>query len=163
MPSLIGTAPNQVPVNGMLGTAAFVDLQQIQRTLIATGSINGVNTLNITNIPTYKRLYVVVDDNTFTSSDQIRLALSVDNGATFPGMSPSVSANAATPTVTSVYCEITGTDVSYKKRILNWQGPISAFLETSSVVNASAINAIRLFSSNGNNFTGAIYYLYGEN
>lgn len=162
MPSLIGTAPNQVPVNGMLGTAAFVDLQQIQRTLIATGSINGVNSLNITNIPTYKRLYVVVDDNTFTSSDQIRLALSVDNGATFPGISPTVSNNAATPTVTSVYCEITGTDV-YKKRLLSWHGNVISLIETSSVINSSAINAIRLFSNNGNNFTGAIYYLYGEN
>lgn len=29
MPNLIGTAPNQVPVNGMLGTAAFMDAAQL--------------------------------------------------------------------------------------------------------------------------------------
>ena len=65
MPSLIGRSPNQVPVNGMLGTAAFVDIAQLPAlTLIATGSINGVSTLNITNIAPYKRLVVVLDNNT---------------------------------------------------------------------------------------------------
>jgi len=29
MPNLIGTAPNQVPVNGLLGTAAFIDTEQL--------------------------------------------------------------------------------------------------------------------------------------
>lgn len=29
MPNLIGTAPNQVPTNGTLGTAAFVDVGQL--------------------------------------------------------------------------------------------------------------------------------------
>ena len=29
MAQLIGTAANQVPVNGMLGTAAFVDVEQL--------------------------------------------------------------------------------------------------------------------------------------
>lgn len=31
MGNFIGTAPNQVPTNGMLGTAAFVDVQQLRR------------------------------------------------------------------------------------------------------------------------------------
>ena len=29
MPNLVGTEPNQVPVNGMLGTAAFIDAEQM--------------------------------------------------------------------------------------------------------------------------------------
>ncbi len=29
MPNLVGTEPNQVPVNGMLGTAAFMDAEQL--------------------------------------------------------------------------------------------------------------------------------------
>lgn len=29
MPNLVGTEPNQVPVNGMLGTAAFIDAPQL--------------------------------------------------------------------------------------------------------------------------------------
>ena len=29
MPNLVGTAANQVPVNGMLGSAAFIDAQQL--------------------------------------------------------------------------------------------------------------------------------------
>lgn len=31
MPNLVGREPNQVPTNGMLGTAAFADLQQLRR------------------------------------------------------------------------------------------------------------------------------------
>jgi len=53
MPNLIGSAANQVSTNGMLGTAAFIDISQLPTlTLISTGAINGVSTLNITNIPT---------------------------------------------------------------------------------------------------------------
>ena len=164
MPSLIGKAPNQVPVNGMLGTAAFVDIGQLPfLTLIATGSINGVSTLNITNIPTYKRLIVIVDNNTFPSSDQIVVKLSVDNGVSFPGIGPSVSINAATPTVTPVTCEILGTDVSFKKRILLNTASSAAQYETNAAINAAAVNAIRLYSNTGQNFTGATYYIYGEN
>lgn len=29
MPNLVGTEPNQVPVNGMLGTAAFMNAEQL--------------------------------------------------------------------------------------------------------------------------------------
>jgi len=167
MPNLIGRSPNQVPVNGMLGTAAFVDLQQLPfLTLIATGSINGVSTLNITNIPTYKQLTVVVDNNTFPSSDQTLFKSSVDNGSTFPGSTIAVSPNAATPTVTPVYFEIVASDISYKKRYFAYPsgaGAVSMSLETNAAINAAAINAIRLYSSSGQNFTGATYYLYGEN
>ena len=164
MPNLIGRSPNQVPVNGMLGTAAFVDIGQLPYlTLIATGPINGVSTLNITNIPQYKRLLVIVDNNTFPSSDQIVLKLSVDNGVSFPGIGPSVSINAATPTLTPVTCEILGTDVSFKKRMLLNTAGTAAQYETNAAINAAAVNAVRLYSASGQNFTGAIYYLYGEN
>jgi len=165
MPNLIGKAPNQVPVNGMLGTAAFIDIGQLPfLTLIATGSINGVSTLNITNIPAYKRLLVVVDNNTFPSADQILIKLSVDNGVSYPGTGPSVSANAATPTVVPVYCEILGTDTSFKKRIITIVSSAATITtETNAAINSAAVNAVRLYSNTGQNFTGATYYLYGEN
>lgn len=38
MPSLIGTAPNQVPVNGMLGRMAFQDPGSVVLELQATAS-----------------------------------------------------------------------------------------------------------------------------
>jgi len=104
-----------------------------------------------------------VDDNTFSGSDQVIFKLSVDNGSTFPGSTTSVSASAATPTVTPIYCEILGTDSSYKKRIITWHGAIAAYVETNAAINAAAINAIRLYSNSGANFTGATYYVYGEN
>lgn len=174
MPSLIGRSPNQVPVNGMLGTAAFVDLQQIPQyiqasiglQLIATGTVNGVSTLNITNIPTYKRLVVVLENNTFALTDQVIFKPSVDNGATFPGGGFLAATSSVTPTVVPVYLEITASDISYKKRYFTYTGgtgPVAMYVETQAAINAAAINAVRLYAQSGNNFTAATYYLYGEN
>jgi hypothetical protein len=165
MPNLIGNAANQVSTNGMLGTAAFIDISQLPNlTLISTGAINAVSTLNITNIPTYKRLLVIVDNNTFPSSDQVLFKLSVDNGSTFPGFVCSVSVTATTPTVTPVYIEVLS--ISLVKRVISSSSTGTAStisVETNAAVNAAAVNAIRLYSNNGQNFTGATYYIYGEN
>ena len=37
MANLIGTAPNQVPTNGSLGTAAFIDISQILGNIVDSG------------------------------------------------------------------------------------------------------------------------------
>ena len=44
MPNLIGTAPNQVPVNGLLGTMAFQDSNAVT---ISSGTIGGVSVATI--------------------------------------------------------------------------------------------------------------------
>ena len=54
MPNLIGTNPNQVPTNGMLGTAAFVSIEQIQAPILtpsasATPADNGSLVFQLTS------------------------------------------------------------------------------------------------------------------
>ena len=54
MPNLIGTNPNQVPTNGMLGTAAFMPLEQIQAPILtppasATPAANGTLAFELTS------------------------------------------------------------------------------------------------------------------
>ncbi len=47
MPNLIGTAPNQVPVNGMLGTAAFIEASSKQDTLVSNTNIKTINSVTV--------------------------------------------------------------------------------------------------------------------
>lgn len=54
MPNLIGTRPEQVPANGMLGTAAFVPIEQIQAPILTppatvTPAANGALAFELTS------------------------------------------------------------------------------------------------------------------
>ena len=54
MPTLIGTKPEQVPANGMLGTAAFVSIEQIQAPVLnppasSTPAANGSLAFELTS------------------------------------------------------------------------------------------------------------------
>ena len=79
MPNLVGTDPNQVPVNGMLGTAAFMDAEQlpvsapqqalsdtkITRVGLATeNAIGNAGTSKAINWATAQRQSVTLDQNT---------------------------------------------------------------------------------------------------
>ena len=55
MPLLLGTAPNQVPTNGDLGTAAFINIEQI------LGATQKVTTAQKNAIPTPPAGLIVFD------------------------------------------------------------------------------------------------------
>ena len=94
MPNLIGTAPNQVPVNGLLGTLAFQDSSSVT---ISGGSIGGVPVSSLAaSVLQGEQLDTIASSsslvlrggatNLFTYSEQF------DNAAWFKGLS-SVTAN----------------------------------------------------------------------
>jgi len=102
MPNLIGRSPNQVPVNGMLGTAAFVDLGQLsQYTQAGTGLIpivsltpTAVVNLDFLTLFTsqYDNYLIIGEGVKFAADDGVSLRVAVagavDTGSNYHNMSP---------------------------------------------------------------------------
>ena len=100
MPNLIGTSPNQVPVNGMLGTAAFMDREQFylnRNAVTATGgvmdcsagdrftlTVSGNVTLSFTNIPSGSYACVLEVNRTAGT-------ITFPAGTVWPGVAPTLA------------------------------------------------------------------------
>jgi len=160
LPDQTGNAGKFLTTNGTDESWGTVPSTGI--TLLATGSISGVSTLNITNLPLSKRMVLVIDNLTFASSDAVRLKLSVDNGVSFPAAGRSISNLSTTPI--PLYAEVYNADGAFVKRYFSFASNVADMsVETNAVINSAAINALQIYSNNTTNFIGGTYYVYGEN
>lgn len=95
MPSLIGRSPNQVPVNGMLGTAAFIDVQQIPQYIQSSYGLVPIVSLTPTAVVNldfltlftsqYDNYLIIGEGIKFAADDAIYLRVAVAGAAVTTG------------------------------------------------------------------------------
>lgn len=110
MPNLIGRSPNQVPVNGMLGTAAFVDIGQIPQYTQASYGLVPIVSLTPTAVVNldfltlftsqYDNYLIIGEGIKFAADDGVSLRVAVagvvDTGSNYHQMS-NAAGNTSTP------------------------------------------------------------------
>lgn len=111
MPNLIGRAPNQVPVNGMLGTAAFVDIQQIPQYIQASYGLVPLVSLTPTAVVNldfltlftsqYDNYLIIGEGIKFAADDGVSLRVAVAGAADTGSNYHSMSAGGGSSTATS--------------------------------------------------------------
>ena len=132
-------------------------------TLLATLTPSGVNTVTVTGLAASKQFVVVVQPS-LASTDTVNMLLSVDNGASFPGTSFSVSNNAVIPKGSVFIYDANQTTTKLVTRIVG--NPTTSALqsaETNAAINAAAINALQFSTAGGINFNGGTIRIYGIN
>jgi len=133
-------------------------------TLLATVTpSNGVSSVNITNLASSKQIQVISSSNVeLNDVANVRLKLSVDNGASFSGSTFqfSTSNQYPDPCAATIY----NTAVNGSKRVLTFINGSSNFSnESNSSINAGTVNAIQI-STSLTSFSGnATFFIYGLN
>ena len=163
MPNLIGRSPNQVPVNGMLGTAAFVDLGQLsQYTQAGTGlvpivSLTPTAVVNLDFLTLFTSQYdnylIIGEGIKFAADDGVSLRVAVagavDTGSNYHNMSPAGGTSTAATSlgVTSAATVRTaGTGTTFYVNIRNTNdSTVAKMIESQAVWNSTVAGPV--FSS----------------
>ena len=149
-------------VDPSLDQTNWASVSGIGITLLATVTLGAVSTVGITNLPASKRLTIVGTGVTLASATYVAVKLSVDNGVAFPGSAVVISLSNATPYPN--FAQIHNAGFADQKVTSTW-APANAgvTVETNATVNAGVVNAIRIYTVSGANFTGGTFKIYGEN
>ena len=160
MPNLIGRSPNQVPVNGMLGTAAFVDIGQLsQYTQAGTGLIpivsltpTAVVNLDFLTLFTsqYDNYLIIGEGIKFAADDGVSLRVAVagavDTGSNYHNMNPAGGTSTATTSlaVTSAATVRTaGTGSTFYVNIRNTNdSTVAKMIESQAVWNSTVAGPV---------------------
>lgn len=174
----IGTNGQYLSSNGT--TAVWSSIAAGGMTLLASGNLSGTNQINLSSISqNYRNLYLVFLGATVASSDSISVRYNSDTSTVYSGIYITRSATSVANYLSFNYAYhgdiVTGNLFDWQLEIPNYSEPTS--IQTSIGVcnqmtsrftaswhdwnNASAVNAIRVYTLNGNNFTAGTYKLYG--
>lgn len=173
MPSLIGRSPNQVPVNGMLGTAAFVDIQQIPQYiqssigLIPLISITPTAVVNLDFLSLFTTQYdnylIIGEGIKFAADDGVSLRVAVanaaDTGSNYHNMSnTSGSTSTATTSflVTTAVIRSAGTGGSFCIDIRNVNSTQAKMIESQAVINSTVAGPVYMYISGAGAHTGSV-------
>lgn len=152
MASLIGTDPNQVPTNGMLGTMAFEDATnyrgfKLLASITPTVSAN-VESLLLFN-STYNNYLIVVDGVVPSATDQLLLRLATAGSAVTSGnyvVAPVGGASSTTGTSISISGNVTNTTGNASAEICIMNANEAARAKVISAVGASEAGVAGTFS-----------------
>lgn len=164
-PTLVsGTSIKTVNGSSLLGSGN-VAIASGGMTLLATLTpANGVTSVTATGLSSSKQMIVVGDQGlTLTQTGALRIKLSVDNGATFPGNQFVFTSNSTTPG--QALANIYNTAINGQKRIATFIQGVAGFeIEANTTINSGTINAINILTNSDAAFTGGSnIYIYGIN
>jgi len=174
MPNLIGRSPNQVPVNGMLGTAAFVDIGQLPQYiqsgigLIPLVSITPTAVVNLDFLSTFTTQYdnylIVGEGIKFAADDgaSFRVAVTgaVDTGSNYHNMSNSSGSTSSAGTsfaVTAGVVRSAGTGCSFCIDVRNVNSTTQAkMIESQAVLNSTVAGPVYTYISGACAHSGSV-------
>ena len=158
MSNLIGRSPNQVPVNGMLGTAAFVDIGQIPQYIQASYGLAPIVSLTPTAVVNldfltvftsqYDNYLIIGEGIKFAADDNIVLRVAVagvvDSGSNYHSMSP-IGGSSSIVTTCGVANTIrsAGTGTTFYVNIRNTNdNTVVKMIESQSVTNTTVAGPV---------------------
>ena len=159
VPVVPGDAGKYLTNNGSISSWGAIAATGLS--LLATVTPGVVSTLDVTGLTASKRITIIGSGVTLSGADTVQVKLSVNNGSTFPGTVLSISASAATPT--PCFCDVLNASINATKRVITLNSGASAVnAESDATVNAGSINAVRIFTLGGANFTAGIFQIWGD-
>ena len=174
MSNLIGRSPNQVPVNGMLGTAAFVDIGQIPQYIQASYGLVPIVSLTPTAVVNldfltlftsqYDNYLIIGEGIKFAADDGVsfRVAVTgaVDTGSNYHNMSNSSGSTSSAGTsflVATATVRSSGTGCSFCIDVRNVNSNTQAkMIESQAVLNSTVAGPVYTYISGASAHSGSV-------